>query len=43
MDCDRGRLLSGAPAIAEHIWNTAERSRSVYTLDRVEFGLFDGK
>jgi hypothetical protein len=35
----RGRPLSGPRAIAKYIWNDVKRARTVYGLDRNEFGL----
>ncbi len=37
----RGRALSGAKEIAGYIWNDPELSRSVYGLDRDEYGIVD--
>jgi hypothetical protein len=35
----RGRALPGARAIASYLWDDEEQWRTVYSLDRDEFGL----
>jgi len=37
----RGKPLTGARRIAGYMWDDEEQWRSVYSLDREEFGLID--
>jgi len=37
----RGRTLAGCRAIAAYLWGDAKRWRSIYRLDRNEYGLVE--